>query len=86
MNFDDMIASITPEIYERLKTAIELGKWPDGTLLTKQQLESSMQAIIAYDHHNHSDENSVGYIDRGKKEEGELCDDDAAKPLKFLDS
>lgn len=89
MDFDDMIGTITPEIYENLKRAIELGRWPDGKLLTKEQLEITMQAIIAYDHHNHNEEQRVGYIDRGTKDDGETCDShesDQAKPIRFLDS
>lgn len=30
MNLDDIINSMTPEVYQRLSTAVELGKWPDG--------------------------------------------------------
>ncbi len=90
MDFDDMIRTITPEVYENLKRAVELGKWPDGKLLTKEQLEMSMQAIIAYDHQNLNEQERVGYIDRGTKDEGEVCDshddDNGDKPIRFLDS
>ena len=27
MNLDDIINSMTPEVYQRLSTAVELGKW-----------------------------------------------------------
>jgi uncharacterized protein YeaC (DUF1315 family) len=89
MDFDDMIRTITPEIYENLKTAVETGRWPDGNRLTKDQLEMSMQAIIAYDHQHHGEAERVGYIDRGTKEEGEVCDSDqpdGEKPVRFLNS
>lgn len=89
MDFDAMIKSITPEVYENLKRAVELGKWNDGTRLTQEQRETCMQAIIAYDHENKSEQDRVGFIDRGVKEEGEVCDGDspeADKPIKFLDS
>ncbi len=39
MNFDDIINSMTPEVYQRLSTAVELGKWPDGVTLTEEQRE-----------------------------------------------
>ena len=39
MNIDDMIAGMTPEVYQRLVTAVELGKWPDGVALTPEQRE-----------------------------------------------
>ena len=37
MNLDDIINSMTPEVYQRLSTAVELGKWPDGVALTEEQ-------------------------------------------------
>lgn len=37
MNLDEMINSMTPEVYQRLSTAVELGKWADGVALTEQQ-------------------------------------------------
>lgn len=89
MDFHAMIQSMTPEIYERLKRAIELGKWENGVLLTKDQLETCMQAIIAYDHEYIQEEQRIGYIDRGSKSDGEICEsthEDTDKPIKFLDS
>lgn len=37
MNLDDIINSMTLEVYQRLSTAVELGKWPDGVALTEEQ-------------------------------------------------
>lgn len=48
MTIEAIMSAITPEIYERLKSAVELGKWEDGTPLTEQQKEHSLQAVIAY--------------------------------------
>ena len=43
--FAQMIENITPEIYESLKTAVEIGKWSDGRRLTPEQKELSLQAL-----------------------------------------
>ncbi len=48
MDFDKLVHSITPEIYQQLITAIELGKWANGKKLTPSQLESALQVTIAY--------------------------------------
>lgn len=64
MNFNDMINNLTPEIYGRIKQAVELGKWPNGVRLTSEQTELCLQAIIAYDYANKSEEQRVGFIDR----------------------
>ena len=37
MDIEQIIASMTPELYQRLATAVELGKWPDGVALTPEQ-------------------------------------------------
>ncbi|MCZ2723505.1 DUF1315 family protein [Marinomonas sp. 15G1-11] len=64
MNFNDMINNLTPEVYEQLKYAVELGKWSNGVRLTAEQTELCLQAIIAYDYANKSEEQRVGFIDR----------------------
>lgn len=43
MNLDEIINSMTPEVYQRLSTAVELGKWPDGVALTPEQKDNSLQ-------------------------------------------
>ena len=67
MNYDDLIASMTPDIYDKLKRAVELGKWPNGLKLSDQQRETCMQAIITYDSQNLNRENRTGYIYNTKK-------------------
>lgn len=48
MNIDEMLASMTPEVYQRLMTAVELGKWPDGVALTPDQKENSLQLVMMW--------------------------------------
>ncbi|MGL5501413.1 MAG: DUF1315 family protein, partial [Plesiomonas shigelloides] len=35
MHVDSLISAMTPEVYERLRQAVETGKWADGTALTE---------------------------------------------------
>ncbi|CAI3103804.1 hypothetical protein AV645_08705 [Acinetobacter calcoaceticus] len=90
MNIEQMLSILNPEIVERLKTAVEIGKWPNGVVLTKEQRETCMQAVIAWELKNLPEEERTGYIDRGKKEEGEVCEDDhhkhepEFKPIRFV--
>ncbi len=80
-SLDQLIDGLTPEIYQRLKTAIELGKWEDGSRLSSGQLESSIQAIILYESKNIAPEQRTG-VDLsaacGSKKGGE---DDQPQPL-----
>ena len=41
VTFQQAIAQMPKEVYERLKTAVELGKWPDGKPLTEEQKATS---------------------------------------------
>ncbi len=73
MDFQQLIAYITPEIYENLKRAIELGKWSNGVRLTREQLEHSMQAIIAYEEKHIAPNERTGYVPP-KPKSAEACD------------
>ena len=49
MDLKQLLNSITPEVYDSLKRAVEVGRWPDRRSLTHEQLSLCMQAIIAYE-------------------------------------
>ena len=36
------------EVYQRLLSGVELGKWEDGTLLTPEQRASTQQVVMLY--------------------------------------
>ncbi|MCV2884237.1 DUF1315 family protein [Aestuariibacter sp. AA17] len=48
MNIDALLASVTPEIYQKLRTAVELGKWEDGTPLTQEQKDNTLHMVMLY--------------------------------------
>ncbi|WP_409307777.1 YeaC family protein [Pectobacterium sp. B1J-3] len=48
MQLDDLIEVMTPEIYHRLATAVELGKWPDGVALSAEQKENCLQMVMLW--------------------------------------
>lgn len=75
MNFEQLISNITPEIHAALRRAIEIGKWPNGEALTQEQKALCMEAVINYEHRFVDESERVGFIDRGSKQDGELCDD-----------
>lgn len=54
MNLDDLISSMTPKVYQRLATAVELGKWPDGVALTPEQKENSLQLVMMWQMRNNT--------------------------------
>jgi hypothetical protein len=48
MDFEKMLASITPETFENLKYAVETGKWQNGQTLTQEQRDNAFQLVMAY--------------------------------------
>lgn len=48
MNLEQMLATITPEVYENLKYAVETGKWQNGQKLSQEQRDNSLQLVMAY--------------------------------------
>lgn len=85
MNYEQLLNSLTPEIYDNLKRAVELGKWPDGRALNPEQKQTCMQAIIAYEHRHLPPEQHTGYIPPKNHDhcggDGEVVEPDVEKPL-----
>jgi len=57
---DELVSRITPDVYERLKEAVALGRWSEEQRLSPQQSEQCMQLIILYEAHNVDTEARVG--------------------------
>ena len=48
MDIQQLVQAMTPQIYENLRTAVEIGKWPDGKALSEEQKSNSLQAVLMY--------------------------------------
>lgn len=48
MDLIQVVENLSPELYQRLKHAVETGKWPEGTTVDDAQLQSAMQIVMAY--------------------------------------
>ena len=79
---EKILEAVTPEIYARFKTAIELKKWPDGRQLTNEQLEICLQAIIAYEVRYLPENERTGYVPP-KSSACEHDDPSAESPVKW---
>lgn len=84
MDVKDLIAAMTPEIYQRLVQAVELGKWPDGVALTPEQKENSLQAVMLWQSMNNLDPQHMSIGTDGQivmKSKQELKQQFVAEPL-----
>lgn len=80
-----MLEVLNPDIVASFRLAIALGKWPDGRKLTREQVETCLQAVIAWEAKNLPETERSGYIAKQNKE-GEVCDTPPAEAqnVKFL--
>ncbi|MDO6562587.1 DUF1315 family protein [Amphritea sp. 1_MG-2023] len=87
MNFEKMIETMTPAVYQSLKRAVELGKWPNGDRLSPEQRQTSLRAVIAYDQTKLPEHERTGYINR-TKQDGSQHGSDPLEPqvLKILNN
>lgn len=83
MYIEKMLEAVTPDIYEKFKTAVEIGKWPDGNRLSAEQKEICLQAIIAYEAKYLAEDQRTGYVP--PKENPCDTSEEQEKPLKWAD-
>ncbi|WP_320823946.1 YeaC family protein [Reinekea sp.] len=68
MNFDSLAQNMTPDIYSRLREAVELGRWPNQVALTKEQRNLCLEAILKYEISQQvPQQRRTGFIDQGCK-------------------
>lgn len=48
MDFLKIIDTLPQSVYLKLKQAVEIGKWENGTPLTEQQKAHTLQAVMAW--------------------------------------
>ncbi len=81
MTTDKYTEALTPDVIEKFKTAVEIGKWPDGKKLSQEQRETCMQAVIAYEHKNVEEAERTAYMP--PKATPCAPDDKDEKPVKW---
>lgn len=78
MDFKELLESVNPDTYQSLKRAVELGKWPDGKKITREQRGLCLQAVISWETSHLPENERSGYIPPKKHShcggEGELAE------------
>ena len=62
-----LLQSMNQEVRDNLATAVEIGKWPDGTSLTKEQRDNAMQAVMLWDSQHGQDDDEPFKVLKGGK-------------------
>ena len=68
----ELVESLSPEMARDLKRAIELGKFPDGRMVSEAQRELMLEAVILYDAAKLPEDERTGFIHRKKTASGIL--------------
>ena len=69
---DELVESLTPDMVNDLKRAIEIGKVPDNRAVSEEQRELMIEATILYDALKLPKEERTGFIHRKKQASGIL--------------
>ena len=65
MTYEEFIERLDPAVYQSLRRAVELGKWPDGRKVSDEQRKICLEAVIYYEKtHDIPESERVGYIER----------------------
>lgn len=87
---EKMLATLTPELVDAFRLAVEIGKWPDGRLVSQEQRETCMNAIIAWEHKHLPENQRTGYIDMSETSDCHSCENepgpDDELPVKFVEN
>ena len=67
---NELVESLTRSMASDLKQAIELGKFPDGQVVSNEQKELMIEATILYDALKLPQEERTGFIHRKKQASG----------------
>ena len=70
MNKEIILATLTPELVDKFRLAIEIGKWDDGRRLTSEQRKTCMQAVMIWEHEHLAPSARTGYIHKPIKNDG----------------
>ncbi|MEX0584805.1 MAG: DUF1315 family protein [Natronospirillum sp.] len=62
MAFQDTAAQLDAATISRLRTALELGKWPDGQLLSTEQKQTTLEAVMIWEQVHLPMEERTGYL------------------------
>ncbi|OEY66972.1 YeaC family protein [Marinobacter sp. X15-166B] len=85
MTYEELIKRLDPAVYQSLRRAVELGKWPDGRQISAEQRAICMEAVIYYEQeHNVPETQRVGYLDRTKSDGSSCGPDDDTAPIRIL--
>jgi len=59
---EQLVEQISPQLYERLKAAVETGKWPNGERLSDELRATALQLVMVYQacHGDGSEHMSIG--------------------------
>ncbi|WP_444945752.1 YeaC family protein [Microbulbifer sp. VTAC004] len=84
MSFEQLLSNLNPHIVASLRRAIELGKWPNGVVITPEQRRLCGEAVANWEARNLPKEQQVGYVTPKASEEPCASKKDDEQPLNWV--
>lgn len=72
MNKQDILNTLTPEIVDKFRRAIEIGRWDNGDKISVEQRQTCMQAVMIWEYEYLPINERTGYIEKPQKDNGEV--------------
>lgn len=63
-NFADLIDSITPEMHGNLQRTVQLGRYPDGRRLTREEQADLLHTLLVWESKNLPEHQRSGYLNQ----------------------
>jgi len=73
-SFHDTAGQLPKELIDRMRTALELGHWPDGQPLSKAQKETTLEAVMVWEIMHLPPEHRTGFIQQACAKDAALSD------------
>lgn len=73
-SFAETAAQLPRDVIDRMREAVELGRWPDGQALTPEQKQTSLEAVLTWEAAHLPPEQRTGHIDRAECGPGAATD------------
>jgi uncharacterized protein YeaC (DUF1315 family) len=72
--FHETAGQLPKELIDRMRTALEVGSWPDGQRLSKAQKETTLEAVMVWEMMHLPPEQRTGFIQQACAKDTALSD------------
>jgi len=72
--FHDTAKQLPVDIINRMRTALEIGSWPDGQKLTQEQKQTTLEAVMVWEMTHLPPDQRTGFIQQACAKDSAMTD------------